>query len=279
MMSPGTTGATPTGRPAPDGADHERITADLAGYALGTLEPVDAQDVARHVEGCEACRGLLSEYDAVREAMPFGLALSPPPPGARERLLARARTPRPATDAGPSRLADRTSTSWAAAPRKRAEHRLRLLAGAALVAAAVILAVLVGRDPEPSTPPATGAETVVADLRGRGDTRALTLAPPEAGFGRTGELLLPGEGEAAGLMVRGLPVLPPDRGYQLWFQRPDGSRVSGGVFAVDASGEGVATVTVPPDLDGFARVGITEEPAGGSPGPTGPPVLTGQLPR
>jgi hypothetical protein len=137
---------------------------------------------------------------------------------------------------------------------------------------------LVARDRWFAAEPAPrNAEAVVAELRGRTDTRALAMAPPESAPPGTGELLLPADGGDGGLVVRGLPALPPDRSYQLWFRRPDGSRVSGGVFAVDASGDGVTVVDVPADLADFEAFGITEEPAGGSPAPTGRGVLVGRL--
>jgi anti-sigma-K factor RskA len=82
--------------------------------------------------------------------------------------------------------------------------------------------------------------------------------------------------DSALLVASRLPPLPPDRAYQLWLVR-DGQRVSGGVFRVDPEGYGWLKVRAPQALASYTRVGITVEPLGGSPGPTGARVLGGDL--
>jgi hypothetical protein len=126
---------------------------------------------------------------------------------------------------------------------------------------------------DPGQPPAA----VVAELRDRPGVRAVTLAGSPAAPGGSAKLLLPPDGTEAGLVVAGLPPLPADRSYQVWFARPDQTRVSGGTFGVDERGDAVALVAVPASLAEFGRVGVTEEPAGGSPTPTGTNVLGGAL--
>ena len=78
------------------------------------------------------------------------------------------------------------------------------------------------------------------------------------------------------MVVEGLPVLDEDHEYQLWLIR-NGQRASGGVFSVDADGYGAMVVSSPEALSNYSAFGITVEPEGGSPGPTGDRVL-GSLP-
>jgi anti-sigma-K factor RskA len=78
------------------------------------------------------------------------------------------------------------------------------------------------------------------------------------------------------LVVNGLDVLPLDKQYQLWLAVGD-RRDSGGVFSVSRSGYGALEISAPQPLREYARVGITIEPSGGSPGPTGDRVLGGDL--
>jgi anti-sigma-K factor RskA len=86
-------------------------------------------------------------------------------------------------------------------------------------------------------------------------------------------VLLIREGEPTGtLIVHGLPWLEPERQYQLWLVNDDG-RVSGAVFSVEAEGFTSVEVSAPEPLPSYYRFGITIEPAGGSPGPTGDGVL------
>jgi hypothetical protein len=103
--------------------------------------------------------------------------------------------------------------------------------------------------------------------------RALLLT--DAGEGR-GVLLLQAATAHAMLMVQDLPPLPSNRVYQLWLIR-NGRRDNGGMFQVDERGYGMLEVDAPRTLEAYQAVGITEEPAGGSPGPTSRRLLGGRL--
>ncbi len=72
------------------------------------------------------------------------------------------------------------------------------------------------------------------------------------------------------------PDLEPGRAYQLWLIR-DGQRTSGGLFTVDSDGSATYIFSPPEPLESFQSMGITPEPAGGSSGPTAPPVVRGEL--
>jgi anti-sigma-K factor RskA len=57
----------------------------------------------------------------------------------------------------------------------------------------------------------------------------------------------------------------------------DGKRTSGGIFTVRANGYGSLLIKAGNSLLGYTAFGITIEPAGGSPEPTGAKVLGGNL--
>ena len=81
-----------------------------------------------------------------------------------------------------------------------------------------------------------------------------------------------------GLVVSadGLPALTPDRVYQLWIIRPDApGPVSAGFLALHASGTATLASTSADVLVRPATLAVTNEPAGGSAGPTTPIVLVG----
>ena len=92
----------------------------------------------------------------------------------------------------------------------------------------------------------------------------------------TGTLLITTDGEYGTLIVDGMPALAPGLGYQLWLIR-DGQRTNGGVFAVNDEGYGVLEIFSPEPLGSYSAFGVTIEPEGGSPGPTGDKVLDGSL--
>jgi hypothetical protein len=76
--------------------------------------------------------------------------------------------------------------------------------------------------------------------------------------------------------VSGLPELDEDRVYQVWFQRGEGAEWQPGpTFPVNASGEAVQRL--PGETPAFVRIAVSEEPAPGSPEPSGPFLLEGAL--
>jgi len=75
------------------------------------------------------------------------------------------------------------------------------------------------------------------------------------------------------LRVDGLEPSPKDRAYQLWFITDEGSQVSAGTFdSRPGSRTELTSATMP---GGTVAVSVTVEPLGGSPEPSGPPLLYG----
>jgi len=102
------------------------------------------------------------------------------------------------------------------------------------------------------------------------------LTGTEAAPGATGTIVISMAGESGTLVVDGLPSLDEAHQYQLWLIR-DGQRTSGGVFSVNPEGYGSLWISFPANLTSYDAFGITIEPAGGSPGPTGDKVMVGIL--
>jgi len=109
------------------------------------------------------------------------------------------------------------------------------------------------------------------------EARPVLLRSDAADSRARGILVLRPTDPHAVLIVQDLPPLPRDRAYQLWLAWGDRQRDNGGVFRVDEEGFGVLHITAPRPFAAYHRVGITEEPAGGSPGPTSPRVIGGAL--
>ncbi len=128
-------------------------------------------------------------------------------------------------------------------------------------------------------------ETLNRRLQSRTEVVALLALDQHAGVALQGTeaapsataQLIPHPGrQGATLAVRDLPAPPPGRVYQMWFIRPDGQRDSGGTFTVEDE-DTVTYIHPPADISEYVAVGVTDEPAGGSPGPTGTKVLGGEL--
>ncbi len=110
----------------------------------------------------------------------------------------------------------------------------------------------------------------------------ITLRAADAGSGRyegqsaNGVVYVQPGGKLALLCVYALPQLEPDKTYQAWLVR-DGQRVSAGTFGVNPNGYGVLVIDSSVPVSEYQQLGITVEPAGGSPAPTTPRVMGGEL--
>lgn len=106
----------------------------------------------------------------------------------------------------------------------------------------------------------TGPNVQMASLTGDAEP-SLRLV-----WNRDRELLL--------VAAQNLPALQPGRTYQLWGIRGTEAPVSLGTFDSDATGSALLTLGSVESAD-FEISAITDEPAGGSPGPTTTPFLAG----
>ena len=92
-----------------------------------------------------------------------------------------------------------------------------------------------------------------------------------------GTLFVAPDATEALLVVDDLPASEPDTVYQVWLVR-DGERTSGGTFTVNGGHDAAMIVSAPQPIAAFQALGITIEPApDGSPGPTGPRVVSCSL--
>jgi len=78
------------------------------------------------------------------------------------------------------------------------------------------------------------------------------------------------------LIVAGLPKLQANQTYQVWLIA-DGKPVSAGLLTVDENGQGVVIVTSGESINSFQSLGISVEPEGGSPQPTGDIVVLSDI--
>lgn len=219
----------------------------VSAYALGCLDADEAAAFAGHLETCADCRVDLPAFRGVADALLLAVPDVAPSPVVRERLMA---------------AIGRMSTVRPSAPRPAAHRAPRPLSArrAWPVLAVAALAVIV-----------LGGLLLALAARWAAPARVVALLPTDVAPHAAGELRFARDG-AATLEVSELPPLPTDRQYQLWLVAGD-ERDSGAVFSVDAGGRAVVPVVAARPATAYERFGITIEPAGGSPGPTGERVL------
>lgn len=226
---------------------------DLPAYALDCLSESESQTVGQHLSVCAGCR---SEAAALRDAaarLALSAVLANPPAQVKQAVLSRVEADRNSARSKPN-------SGW-----------LRnLQPGWGVAALAVIILLL------------------ISNLVLLNQVRALTQPAPAAGFqlvsmagagpaeSARGVMIVTGSGRFGTLVVDGLPELDEQQQYQLWLIQ-DGERTSGGVFSVDYWGYGAVVIKAPLPLNSYTDFGVTIEPAGGSPGPTGDKVLGGSF--
>lgn len=243
-------------------AEHEHIVKLIPAYALNSLDADEEASVGQHLSGCEICRAELATYEAVVDVMPLAAPDATPSPALKERLMAQIKaTPLPETAETVSLAPSRSERGgW----QQISEAIQNLLTGPRwrpvallIIIALVVSNVLLWRQLNAPSPNAW---------------RRISLTGSEVAPEATGIIYISADGRNGTLIVDRLPQLSPEQQYQLWLIQ-DGQRTSGGVFSVDDDGYRGMQIESPQPLQDFGAFGITIEPAGGSPGPTGERVL------
>lgn len=85
--------------------------------------------------------------------------------------------------------------------------------------------------------------------------------------------------QAAILLAYNLTPNPKDKTYEFWFVDKKGNQLPAGTFSVNESGKGILKVEIPQGvpMSEFTVAGVTMEPAGGMPKPTGAMIIVGNL--
>ena len=236
--------------------DDEHVLDLLPALALEGLDAEEASRVEEHLAGCLICRSESAALAEVSAQLAYVPAPAAPSPDLKERLMERVQAARPQAirqiPAPSHPRLERLLPAWGLAS---------LVLILALGAVNLFLWNRLG-DQDAFTAP--------------GGMRAIPLSPPDAASNASGFVLVSADGNDGALVVDGLPPLDETQQYQLWLIR-DGERTSGAVFSTDENSYGGTRIRAPRSLLEYSAAGITIEPAGGSPQPTGERVLGGPL--
>jgi anti-sigma-K factor RskA len=229
-------------------SDQKHITELIPAYALDCLDEPETLLVASHLAGCPDCQRQLQAYQAVAAQLALIVPEVEPDVQLKQRLLARVTQP---------------------APQRRPTPLLGNLTGDILWRPAVAFVILL---------------LLLSNLflwrqlnlnrQPPGSFYSITLQPTEQSPQARGLIVLNESGLSGTLIVDGLPELDAGQQYQLWLIR-NGQRTDGGVFSIYPNGYFAMLIHAPEPLAHYDAFGITIEPAGGSPGPTGARVLGG----
>jgi anti-sigma-K factor RskA len=244
----------------------DHVSDTLPAYALGILEAEEATAIAAHLARCPVCQEELAGFQQTTADLSAAVRQVAPPDHLKTKLrralaadATEGATAQPLRSAAPKAAAP---TAARKAARGSWQHNVRAwLSGPAWRPLALALLAMIALtlliSPREASAPGVDAITMVG-TEAAPDAYAVVVLGSH--YDRT----------IGTLIVDHLEPLGAGQQYQLWLS--NGERISGGVFDVGEDGYGSMTIRAPEDLDTY-RFGVTIEPAGGSPGPTGERVL------
>jgi Anti-sigma-K factor rskA/Putative zinc-finger len=256
----------------PDATD-ELGHPEAAAWALGALDPDEAERFQAHLQSCGGCRTAVAEFEPVARALAHPPPAVEPPADLQARTLASVQyavmSAKRAAESPPPALA--AATAKAKASRWWHWHwnfpvfSLAAALGAAAVAIAVVLVQVV------QTAPAQ-AQTVIPLHAASGSAASgqATAVHTEYGW-------------SIHLTVNHLPPLGPGQFYECWYAGP-GNRpghpelITAGTFTIGPDGAGSFTMWSAANPQVFKTMQITAERPG-DPGQHGQIILTGTARR
>jgi anti-sigma-K factor RskA len=245
-------------------ASCEEVADLAAAVALDAAEPAEARKLERHLNACQACARSVDELRTTAAVLGSALPQVEPPAHLRERVLAAAVPVRPEPGAT-------TRWAWGAV----AASIVISLSSLAWIATLQHQVASLESEIGVSSERAARYERVVQML-GSHQIAVRQLTPTVQTMRAGGMVYLDPVSGSGMVAIHDLPQPPAGRAWQLWFLRGN-DRISGGMLWPDQRGNCYAMVAVPPDVDSFEAIGVTEEPNTGSAWPTSPRVITAKL--
>jgi anti-sigma-K factor RskA len=240
----------------------------LTAYALGAIEPDDLARVSALLDEQPELRATLAELRATADMLPYALPEASPPAELRQRVLD---------------YATGRSSQAAPSPVRRAANRLRgWVVGLSGLAAVAVLAAAIGWAQlfqtraalEQSRAALEQSRATLAETQAQvADAQALIATLANTSSSDSATIFRTRDGET--VLFAQLPPLQPGRVYQLWRIQGSNPPASAGIFYVSPQGTAMAALPAGQQLRAGETVAVTNEPDGGSPGPTSEPVIAG----
>jgi anti-sigma factor RsiW len=254
---------------------HDEIQELIPAYALDAVNDADRKLVERHLPQCDVCAGVFASYRPMVDLLPYAVPLVEPPADLKYRVLAAALPKVQARSERAPALIDSVLAGLSNLFRAPAFSALALLLIVALGMWNVSLQNQIAQQ-------AAANQQVLAEVTRQralvstiaySDSQPRQMQSTNSAPKAVGRLYTAPDLNAFALIIYDMPVLPQGKVYQFWMVDPSGDRTSGGTFTVDAQGRGWQLIRAPKALSNYQAVGITIEPEGGSPAPTGDKMM------
>ncbi|MER6316862.1 anti-sigma factor [Streptomyces sp. NPDC001581] len=240
---------------------HATDVHDLAAaYALNALDTDEREEFAAHLPGCETCRQDAADFEATAARLAAAAAQAPPT-AMKQWTMATVDSVRQL----PPRVPATSPVSFRGLLRRKA---VPLALAASLAAAASFAGLAAWQNQENRE-----LEQQARQSERRLDDVSTVLAAPDArtvhgraGNGALTTVVASARQNKAVFTATGLPAPATGTTYQLWLDH-DGTMSPAGFIRQDG------TVLLDGNTADARAVGLTLEPAGGSPQPTTTPLL------
>ncbi len=260
----------------------ERLEELFPFYALGALTDEERAQVDAYVGADPEARARLDEAIGAVTALPYAARPAAPRPQLKQDVMKRVTADAPArlAPAQPS-FSDKLAQFF---NRPAWRIAMPLVAVASLIVAVVAGVWAISLKDEVSRLRAEQAalqrelftqREVLAQIA-LPQARAMSIAGTAVQPGAYGQMIANPGGNSGVLVVSDLAPLPPGKVYQFWLIKGD-TPVSAGLFSVDEQGRGVLSVRASEPVGSFDAIGVSIEPEGGSPQPTGDIVMLSKL--
>jgi anti-sigma-K factor RskA len=230
-------------------APHNAALYDLLpDYALGLLEGAELAQLEAALQNDPDLRQVLAKYESITEGLALALPQRQPSARVAAKLMAQI-APKTVIEGPPRANTER----W----------RYYALAVAALMLVAFAVLALIGNlsDPDPIAQVLRDSERSEIAFTGQGESPIW------------GKLVLAGDSRTAVLRLESLPVLSNEQAYQVWLVGEGELFLSAAVFRNSQPKQDIH-LRLPEDFrTAIQAVGMTIEPAGGSPAPTSDPIV------
>jgi anti-sigma-K factor RskA len=249
----------------------------IPAYALGALDVGERAEVEALLATDDEARTLLAEYQAVTEAIVLTAPARRAPAHLNADLRQRLAASRPqptatAPQSEPELVPPPVSPTARPALQRRSPVWVRYMAAAAMIALVFAAVLLLRSKPAPPDDPAQRYEWIMA----QDNIRRIPIAASDPSPNTQGELVLTADGEYGVIEVWQLPTIQTDQTIQLWLIDDQGAH-SGGLLAfTQTQGPNYINVPLSKPADDYKAIGVSIEPAGGSPkadGPSGPRIF------
>ncbi|MBA3530956.1 MAG: anti-sigma factor [Ardenticatenales bacterium] len=246
---------------------YEQVVEQVSDYVLGDLEPEEMMEMDAYFQKQRTLLALLRETEETLAQFAHSAPDVPLPRDAKERLMMRVHADqKQGARRAMSRLHLTTKTVW---------QMGAAAAAILLMALSFYTSQLQGQVAQLQLERDMLQRVRQEQLRVLAGARQAVILPgTEAAPAAYGTFYR--NGQEALILFEGLAALPDDQSYQLWLIPAEGDPVPAGLLTVKEGAPGVQTISIPVGAQDFAAVGVSVEPAGGSPAPTGPIVLLGK---